>query len=385
MTDKVNADVSVKNGPIGFARLLPSIIVVFVCALAIPFASNIYMGWIATGVCVLFLIATAKKKVAVMLLLLLLIGTFGLPDGLPMITLLLAMVVGTGTFSWLIAYVRSPYLAIIPVLAYSVTTVITKSWFGSMLALIFAIPALALAISFINGSERLSAISSTSAAFTLLTILGAIFAMLYFRGELPISAFRDIARDFTENIAQVFATTEVELLDGRVQTMFTEEEAYNIALRVVTLAPAILIVSYNAIAFFAQRLQFSLVRATMTEDALTSKMLAFVVSPGAGIVYFLAFLISNFTNSTPLGYAVSTVCQNIFVILLPALMGMGAMYFFALAAERRIKSGSLFIILFVILLFFNYQIAVLLLACFGAYASVALPLAAYLKAKMDRD
>lgn len=364
-------------------RLIPSIFVVFISALAIPFVSDLYMGMFASSVCAVYILATAKKKVGTMLMLLVLIGIFGLPDGIPMITVILSMIVGTGTYSWLIAYNGSPYLAIIPVLAYSVSTVLTKNWFASLLAISFAIPALVLAISFKKRSARLGALSGSVAVFSASVAAALILAMLYFRGEFRTDVLREYADAFTSSFARIFADAKVELINGETQTLFTEDEAYNIALRIVTLFPAVTVIFFSIISYFAQKLQFNLVRATMAENEITNEMLAFIVSPGAGIVFTLAFLVKWMTDSTPFGYATATICENIYSILLPALTGMGIMYFLSLMSKRR-RSGALIILLIGALLFINFQLIILMAACFGAYASIAIPLSAFLRSKMDQ-
>ena len=379
MNDKTSA------ASFGFMRLLPSIIVVLAAALALPFASVLHVGAIASSLCAVFLIATAKKKVPVMLMLLLLAATFGLPGGLPMITIILSLVVGTGTYSWLISYTRSPFLAIIPVLAYSIATVITKSWFGSLLSLAFAIPALVLALCFAAGESRLASLCKTSAVFILISALGIILAMLYFRGEFRLDVLKGYAGEFTQSIKDIFANTEMELINGETEALFTEEEALNMASRIVTLFPAIAIIFFNGIVFFAQRLQFSLIKTTLGEDSISTKALAFITSPFSGVVFVLSFLISTLTTSSPTGRIVNTVCQNIFIILTPALIAMGIMFFFAKMAVKRVRTGPLIIIGIIVLLIFNTQAAILLVSCFGAYASVAIPILTHYKEKASKD
>ena len=379
MNDK---DTAVK---LSFLRLLPSIIVVFSAAIALPFASVWYVGAIASSICAFFLIATAKKKVPVLLILLLLVGTFGLPSGLPMITIILALVVGTGTYSWIISYTRSPYVFIIPVLAYAIATVITQNWFGSLVTLSFAVPAVVLALCLKAKTPRLGSICRTSAAFILIGALATVLGMFYFRGEFRTDVLRGYANDFTQSIKDIFANTEMELINGETEALFTEDEAYNMASRIVTLFPAIAVIFFNGIVFFAQRLQFTLTKATFGEDSISGKEIAFVASPFAGGVYVLSFLVSTLTNSSPTGRIVNTVCQNIFVILTPALIGMGIMYFFAKMAVRRIRMGPFIIIAVLALMLFNTQAALLLVSCFGAYASIAIPILTYYKEKMSKD
>lgn len=370
---------------LSFLRLLPSIIVVLLAALAIPFASELHVGAAASSICAIFLIATAKKKIPVLLMLLLLIGTLGIPNGLPMITVILALIVGSGAYSWLISYTRSPYVAIIPVLAYSIATVLTKNWFGSLVALAFVPSAIALATSFKSGATRLGAICKSSGAFAITAALAIIFAMLYFRGEIRLDILKGYADSFTQSIADVFASTEMELINGETEALFSEEDAYMLARRIVTLFPAIAVVFLNSISFFAQRLQFRLLRATLGEDVLGSRAIAFIVSPVAGAVYVISFLVATLTNSSPLDRIVNTVCQNLFVILSPALIGMGIIFFFAKMAVKQIRFAPLIIVAVIVLTIFNTQAALLLVACFGAYASIAIPILSYLKEKSGKE
>ena len=103
------------------ARLAAAVIAVLVSAFAIPFASNLYMSIASVAFCSIFLIASSKKKFFTGLLLVVLLGSFSLPSGLPVISIILALIVGTGAFAWLIFLTKSPYLAILPVFAYAAT------------------------------------------------------------------------------------------------------------------------------------------------------------------------------------------------------------------------------------------------------------------------
>lgn len=385
MTENITSGSASPQKGVRFARLIPSIIVVLVSAFAIPFASNVYVSIAASFICSVFLIATAKKKVPAALLIFLLIGTFGLPNGLPVIAIILALITGTGTFSWLISYTSSPYLAIIPVLAYAVTTAVTKNWFASMLATVFALPALMLAISFKKKSGRISSICSSSLAFAVIAVAGTILSLLYFNGEIRVSVLKELALSCTDAIKTLLAETEVELMDGSVQTLFTEKDAYNMAHQMVTLLPALAILLINMISFFAQRLQFSLIRSTMGDEALGNRSLAFIASPGAGIVFTLSLIVIAITDSTPAGAMADTVCLNIFLILLPALVGMGILYFIAKITERRMRFGPFILMAVLALSFFNFTLALLLIACFGSYASVAIPLTAHFRSKHSDD
>lgn len=385
MNENITSGSAPSKKDLRFASLIPSIIVVLVSALAIPLASNIYVSSAAAFVCAVFLIATAKKKVPAALLILLLIGSFGLPSGLPMISVILALITGTGTLSWLIYYTSSPYLAIIPVLAYSAATIITKNWFASLLSLVFALPALMLAVSFKKKLGRISSICSSSVTFAVIAAAGVILSLLYFNGEIRVSVLKEFALSCTDSVKTLLAETEVELMDGSIQTLFDEKDAYNMAHQLVTLFPALAVIAINIISFFAQRLQFSLIRSTIGDEALGGRSLAFIASPGSGIVFTLSLIVIAITDSTPAGTMADTVCLNIFLILLPTLVGMGILYFIAKLSERRMRFGPFIIMAVLALSFFNFTLALLLIACFGSYASVAIPLTAYLRSRNKDD
>ena len=370
---------------VGFGRLAAAVIAVLISAFAIPLASTIYMSIATVGFCSVFLVATAKKNVGVVLLLFALIGSFSLPTGLPAVAIILALVVGTGAFAWLIFLTRSPYLAILPVIAYAVTTFITKNWFGSAVSLVFAIPALVLAISLRKGTPRLESLSKTSVAFISTAIVAVVASMLYFSGEIRLDSLKEFVALITEGLTNSFASIEAMLPDGSVQAFFTPDDAYNMAHQLTALLPAAIILGFNAITFFAQRLLFSLVRNTVGDEAIHPRSVPFIVSAGAGIVYALSLTATLLTNASPMGYAINTVCQNLFIILAPPLAGMGIMYIFSRIALKKIRMGTLIFFSIVILLFFSLPMAFMLLAGFGAYASVALPLSKFLRERMNRE
>jgi hypothetical protein len=209
--------------------------------------------------------------------------------------------------------------------------------------------------------------------------------MLYFSGEIRLDALKEFVALITEGLTEGFASIEAMLPDGSVQAFFTPNDAYNMAHQLTALLPAAIILGFNAITFFAQRLLFSLVRNTAGDEAIHPQSVPFIVSAGAGIVYALSLTATLLTNASPMGYAINTVCQNLFIILAPPLAGMGIMYIFSRIALKKIRMGTLIFFSIVILLFFSLPMAFMLLAGFGAYASVALPLSKFLRERMNRE
>lgn len=365
-------------------RLLPALFIVLIASLAIPFAFNTAISILSSGVCALTILVSARKKISAGLLIMILILLFGVSSGLPMISIILSLIVGTGTLAWLIGYTRSPYVAIVPVLAFSITTIISKSYVGALLALFFVLPALALAVSFKKGSGRVSALARSGAFFSFTIVTAIAIYQFYFLGEINVTSMRHFAMDFTNSLRDIFSSIQIETQTG-VVSYFTEKEAYNMALQIVSLAPAIVAVFFNVISFFAQKLQYSLIRLTEGEARLSPTSRAFVVSPFAGATFWLAFVVSSVTDSSSMGYALTTVCDNVIIILAPCLIGMGLMYYFSakLLGHRRLTTTLL--VIFVILAFLNVSLALLLVACLGAYASISIPLSNKLKANRNGE
>ena len=250
------------------ARLAAAVIAVLVSAFAITFASNLYMSIASVVFCSIFLIASSKKKFFTGLLIVVLLGSFSLPSGLPAISIILALIVGTGAFAWLIFLTKSPYLAILPVFAYAVTTVITKNWFGSAVCLAFALPAFVLASSLWKATPRLETLSKAGTAFVAIAAVAVVASVFYFSGELRFDILKEFIDVFTDGLTEVFASIEVQLMDGSVQTIFTPKDAYNMAHQLTSLLPAGIILGFNIIVFFAQRLFFSLIRITMGDECI---------------------------------------------------------------------------------------------------------------------
>ena len=64
---------------------------------------------------------------------------------------------------------------------------------------------------------------------------------------------------------------------------------------------------------------------------------------------------------------------------------MGIIFFFAKMAVKQIRFAPLIIVAVIVLTIFNTQAALLLVACFGAYASIAIPILSYLKEKSGKE
>ena len=363
--------------------VVAAVILTALCSVGMPFATNTYVAIGLSAICSVFLVAVSRRKISTVAVLLFLIGAFATDAGMMVVAIILSMIVGTGVFARLIEKTRSHLLWFVPVAGFCVAAVVTKEIPLSFLSLGFALPALALAITFSKGEGRTTSICATSAAILGGVACVALVSLYQMTGSLDPKPLYQISLDLRASIAELLGDFQVQLADGQIVSLLSELDAQNIASTLVSLFPAFLIISCNAIAFFAQKILFMLTFRAGETEKLTPRVLALALSPFAGAVFILSFLISTLTANSLDNALVYTVCQNIFYIFIPGLAISGVMMKLAkISHERR---GAWIILPFLILLFLDIGSAVLLAAGLGAYYSIANPLAALLRSDSDEN
>ena len=365
-------------------NIVLAIAVSFICYLAIPFSFNEsvgkVVGIVTVAICSIFTVRVSSRKIMTILLLLVLFATLGLGGGLPFVTFILASTVGCGTFAWLIAKTDSPLLAIIPALAYSISTVVTKSWFASLMTLFFIFPAVLLAQTYEKLSTRVGSLLRISLGYLSFIILGIVFSLLYFTGEFRVEIIGDILDTARESLAKILSSMEVSLVNGNTEMLMSETDAYNYVSQLISLLPALTVVLCFVLAYFAQKIQFSIFKYTDGEQEFNELRRIVIMSPISAVVFILSFLIYTVTDPTS---AVSTVCANLYYIFMPGLAFMGIKSFTEgrTGLARGGCSTSIITVLFIFLLFFNIGIALVMAACFGSFAAIEGPIRKYLSKK----
>lgn len=356
--------------------ILLAVIVSLVCSTAFPLVPNPYIATAASLVCAVFIIIMSSRRILSAIALVLFFGAFGFDIAMPIIAFLLSAVVGCGAFAWLISSTESPYLAIIPSFAFALCTIMTKNWFASFLTIIFVFPAIMLANAYDNKKARVSALFRAGIGFIAFIVLTVIFSVYYFTGELRIDVITEALDVIKEYLAKLLASINTSMLNGQTEPFFSEEQANNTAAILISLIPAITVCLCNLIAYFSQKVQFSIIKHTEGAESFDSLRTVFIMSPISAVVFILSFFIETIASAS-YDKVVATVCSNLYLILIPGLALMGAKAFFSPGIDgyRRIGCGTALIsILFVFLLFFNVQAAVLMAACFGAYTAIEIPL-----------
>lgn len=368
-------------------RSLPSAILVIVsalCSLGLAFVGNPIVAGVLVAVSSAFLVVTSERKPLTVIALFGLISFFFTEEGISLVAVALAMIVGCGVFARALEKLRSPFLWVIPVASFIIGALITRNLLIASLSLVFVLPSAAIWLSFSKKHSRVGAICLISGAYMIFFAAFVLADVYVATGGISIDVFKEGAEFYRESFAKMLM--EFEIMDVKTELMhpiFTPMEAKNLANEIVSLFPAFFVIGCNAAAYFSQKLMYVLVRREGEESKFEDKMIALIMSPYAGATFVISFMVmvgASMSVDHALAY---TVSANIFYIFIPGLAASGIM--FQLAKIARFRKGVWMVVLFVLLAFVNVGIAVLLAACTGAYYSIAAPVYAYLNSKKDDD
>lgn len=366
-------------------NIVLAIAVSFICSLSIPFSANSIVGIVTVIACSAFVIRVTSRKILTVLILLGLFSTFGLSNGLPLITILLAATVGCGAYAWLISRTESAYLAVIPALAYAISTVITKNWFGSLLTLIYIVPAILLAQTYEKMNTRVSSLLRVSLGYLSFIALAIVLSVLYFTGEFRTEIISDFLNTLRDSTVKLLSAMEVSLINGETQKLMSETDAFNYVSQIISLIPALITVLCSAMAYFAQKIQFSIFVYTEGESEFNDLRKIFIMSPVSAVIFIVSFLVYTVTATSSSSAVAATVSSNLYLMLMPGLALMGVKCFFANrqgSASLGCFTGLLPIML-IALLIFAPGAAPVTAACYGAYSAIEGPVRKYLAKKKD--
>ena len=321
----------------------------------------------------------SSRKILSVFLLIGLFSSFGLSGGLPIIAIILSCTVGCGAFAWLISKTESAFLALIPSIAYAAATIITKSWFGSLLTLVFILPAILLAQSYEKLSTRVSSLLRASIGYLVFVALAIVFSMLYFTSEFRVEIIGEVLDTVRDSFVKVLSSMEVTLVNGETQSLMSETDAYNLVSLVISLLPGLIVIFCDLLAYFAQKVQFSIFYDTEGERNFNELRKVFVMSPASAIVFIVSFLVYTVTATSGDAETVATVSSNLYLIFMPGLAFMGIKSFISgrNGTAGRGCSSAIIGALFVFLLFFSTGTAIVMAACYGAFCAIETPVRKY--------
>lgn len=378
----LNSKISNKKGT------LPAVLLILLsiaCSLGAPFAAhNVIVAGVLLALTSTFAVVTAERRVTTALLLASTIFLFFTKEGIMLVSVLFSIVVGCGVFARALEKLRSPFLWAIPVVSFAIAAVVTKNLVTSMLALGFALPALALSATFSKKHARVGAICLISGSFLIGAVLFLLADIYSATGEINLAFFEEISNTYREAFTELLLQFEtLNPKDQTTEAIFTALEAKNLASEIVSLFPAFFVIGCNAAAYFAQKLMYVLVRREGEEHKFEDKMIALIMSPYAGATFIISFFVMLAAGASTSHALAYTVSENIFYIFIPGLAASGIM--FHVARIARFRRGGWVVLPFILLAFFNVGFAMLLAAGVGAYYSIANPLHAFLESKKDDD
>ena len=370
--------------------IILAVLASFISCFAIPIASSGKLGSAvaiaATVICSVVTVRFSSRKILTLITLVGLFSSFGLSGSLPIISILLACTVGCGCFAWLISKTESPFLALIPTLAYAASTVITKSWFGSLLTLVFVLPAILLAQSYEKLNSRVSSLLRVSFGFLVFIALGILLSMLYFTGEVNTQIIGEVLDSIRDTFVKLLSSYEMSMVNGETQALMSETDAYNLVSMVISLLPALTVILCYALAYLAQKVQFSIFISTEGERSFNELRRVFIMSPISAVVFVTAFLVYTVAATDRDSEMLATVTSNLYLILTPGLAFMGIKSFLEGRSRlaRRGCSSLLISSLFIFLLFFSTGTAIITAACFGAYCAIEAPIRKHFQKKNNK-
>ena len=379
----MNQNVNNKNKKGALSSVL-LIIISAACAFGLPFVGNPWVAVALVAITAAFLIATAERRVPVVLLLGATVLMFFTEEGIALVAAALSLVVGCGVLARALDKLGSPFLWAIPVAAFATSALITKSALIPMLALGFALPALALKISFSKKFARVGGICLISGAYMIGAVIFLLADVYNATGILSLSFFEEGAEFYRQSFTDVLLQFEVaDPKDGSIVPLFTALEAKNLASERVSLFPAFFVIICNAAAWISQKIMYSLVKREGEMHKLEDKMVAMIMSPFAGATFAISFIVMVIASASSDHALAYTVSENLFYIFIPGLAISGIM--FQLAKIARMGRGAWMVVPFVILAIVNVAMACILAACLGAYYSIAAPIYQYINSKRQDE
>ncbi len=312
---------------------------------------------------------------------------------------LLALIVGSATLAWLLTSLDSPirYLALLlPLVGGAVSLPFVTDWRMACLSVVFLPAGLFLAVATLRGARRTSAICAVSGGL-LLVVAAALFlhlwqtcgslnreAIVAYIGGLRNGLAEELfsLRDQLLEIAKQDGTEQGAALYQSISETMTDESLTSLVQAFFNLIPAFAVILCNIIAFEAQYFLNLTYQTSGWRAVLTRESCLFSMSFSAAILYTVSFVMTIFV---PDGSLLFAVVQNLSLILLPGfcVIGLGALLPMISGARGGLRValilglGALFCC--------STMTALYILAIWGAYLTLTLPLRLKMMQKMMEE
>ena len=318
--------------------LILSLAAVLLCACVLSGA--IPSAFIALAGAALFIYTIiAIRNVSAIIQILLTSIIAGVLTLLPVVgTAVLALILGTGTLAWLFMILPKYKWAPIALLAvaYGLGFLTTSNPISPLLVLGFLPAAALMAWAHARDLGRTSTVLHTLLGFTVVVL--AILCVALWRAygavnydvlmrlieetkALFVAAGIELGNTVLENFDRLVAPSglsanTVAQMRGEYVALFAESNLHTIADLLMGLAPALITVPAMIISYLSNMVLLRKYYNTEWRSRMTQAACSLTISPAAGLVYFVCFLIVMFVNKQSM--LLMTV-YNMCLILLPGL------------------------------------------------------------------
>ena len=307
---------------------------------------------------------------------------------------LLSTVMGVASCAFLLTSVRRSFLfLLLPVGAFGIAWALTGDPLSACAAFAILPAALLLAFATRRGEARTSAIAFTAAGLAAVGGLVILIPLLLAAREagtdvgsyLQNLCFEAVTTVRDELFALIEADTELQTEAMQEQIRLLKETLTDAGIRemlntvILPLLPGFLLGLAAILSFLAQMLLTASYRISGMSAVVTKESCQLLMSIPSAALYMVAFFIFLFA---PSGGMVWAVAGNVFLMLLPAFLLVGARSLTVLFFGAR--GGRMILLVSVLALFCcNFLGALMVLALWGASGTLLTPLRGWLRRKMD--
>ena len=306
----------------------------------------------------------------------------GIPNPLLLPCAFLALLMGGSCGAFLFTHLHTPkkhwYLFAMPLVTYGAAALITGDPVRGLLTL------LPLALAVAGALCLWFCVPRTSATVLLAVLLTAGLALAGIvtvgaMGGFESNPIPQLADYLRSTVRDVFYTSKAAYAEMGMDLMLSDVDISNTAIMLVNLAPGLILCLCGITAFLVWRSLLQLLLSFRTLPRLPIVLSGFTVSPVSAVVFIASYLLSligNYDGATLFG----TVCQNLSLVMEPALalIGFGVLF----AKERSRSCFSLILAFLLIFLLWRNPVGGLALAAF--FGAIHILLARFLPSPDDK-
>lgn len=267
-----------------------------------------------------------------------------------------------------------PFVSVLMgIVAYGVSLIFAKDLIASAYVFLWIPCALLLAILLARGANRVTAICAVSAMLVAVSAVPLLIQLYSEYGELSAATFTAFFSDLRAEYLQAYLDS-LFLLPEKMQATMTEELFHTVFDTIISLLPAILVITTNSIAFFAHMLSLTVCRKTGYAKRFPLKAHLFIMSKVSAILFIITLLlpILGLGNSDN-AQVITVAAENINLMLMPAFLLVGGFGVIAFFQRQRGCLNIWVLLALAFLLLYAGGFVLYALALFGAFHTLRTP------------